>query len=234
MIIDVSYYQGSIDWKEVGRTIDYAILRCGFGANVKSQDDKEFNYNANKCEKYGIPYGVYLYSYAKNTSAVEGEIRHVLRMIKNHKVVLPIYYDIEEQDICINYPVEQFASQFVKAIRAYGYKAGIYSGNYLFNKYLKGVECDSRWVAKYSSIPPTCECDLWQYSSKVIVKGIQGVVDASVTTDRTLFTKDYYNKLVTCVLKGQFGNGQERKELLFNRGINYWKVQNMVNVLYNM
>ena len=95
--IDVSKHQGYIDWQQVKNAgIDFAIIRCGYGANTASQDDVRWEYNASSCESLGIPYGVYLYSHADNTSEIDGEVQHVLRLLKGHKPTLPVYIDIEE------------------------------------------------------------------------------------------------------------------------------------------
>ena len=61
--IDVSKYQGVIDWSKVKASgIQYAILRVGIGDNIQSQDDVRFKENADACTKLGIPFGVYIYS----------------------------------------------------------------------------------------------------------------------------------------------------------------------------
>lgn len=76
--IDVSKHQGYIDWQQVKNAgIDFAIIRCGYGANTASQDDVRWEYNTSSCESLGIPYGVYLYSHADNTSEIDGEVQHV-------------------------------------------------------------------------------------------------------------------------------------------------------------
>lgn len=234
MIIDVSHHNGKIDWKEVGKLVDFVIIRCGFGSNIQTQDDVMFNENANKCEKYGIPYGVYLYSYAKNVKQVESEVNHVLRCIKGRNVIYPVYYDIEETRICNKYNVREFAELFIKRIREHGHYCGIYSGDYLFKKYFDSISMDSRWVARYSRKEPLTEYNLWQYSSTGKIKGCETNVDLNKLNNTAMFTDAFYEHIVNAVLKGEYGTGKTRKEKLFNIGINYWKVQNMINVLYNM
>ena len=236
MIIDVSHHNGVIDWKKCGKIIDYAILRCGYGSNDKRNDDKQFNYNATQCEKYGIPYGVYIYSYARNMRNCVSETNHILRCVKNRNVVMPLYYDIEEADICnsdhIN--IKNFADSFVSEVRFRGYKGGIYSSDSIFNKKLYNVLCDSRWVARYNTAPPKTPYHIWQYTSKGDIDGVSTLVDMSVAYNHDYYSDDYYNDIVSDVLSGKYGNGAERKKKLYESGINYWKVQNMINVLYNM
>jgi GH25 family lysozyme M1 (1,4-beta-N-acetylmuramidase) len=68
--IDVSYAQGKIDWAKLKGKIDFAIIRCGFGSNYTNQDDSQWLNNVKGCEANGIPYGVYLYSYATTIEKV--------------------------------------------------------------------------------------------------------------------------------------------------------------------
>ena len=68
--IDVSHYQGEIDWKKVKPQIDFAILRMGLGDDIKSQDDKQFERNYAECVRLGIPFAVYFFSYAVNKAKV--------------------------------------------------------------------------------------------------------------------------------------------------------------------
>ena len=55
--IDVSKFQGLIDWQEVKKHIDFAIIRCGYGSNLESQDDPYFKRNADECTRLKIPFG---------------------------------------------------------------------------------------------------------------------------------------------------------------------------------
>ena len=72
LIIDVSYHNGVINWEKVkASACAGAILRCGYGDDIASQDDKQWKRNANECTRLGIPFGVYIYSYAKTTAQAE-------------------------------------------------------------------------------------------------------------------------------------------------------------------
>ena len=98
--IDVSHYQGEIDWAKVKQTdIEFAIIRCGYGNDDVSQDDKYFAQNIQGCRDNSIPYGIYIYSYATNTEMAKSEATHVLRLIGETSASpsFPIYYDIEDE-----------------------------------------------------------------------------------------------------------------------------------------
>ena len=99
--IDVSYRQGDIDWEKVKNSgqVDFAIIRCGFGMNETKQDDSKWKYNSSECERLGIPYGVYLYSYADTVAKAKSEANHVIRLIKGKKLSYQIFYDMEEKTV---------------------------------------------------------------------------------------------------------------------------------------
>ena len=58
--IDVSKFQGVIDWQEVKKHIDFAIIRCGYGSDDENQDDPFFKRNADECTRLKIPFGIYI------------------------------------------------------------------------------------------------------------------------------------------------------------------------------
>lgn len=182
--IDVSKHQGYIDWQQVKNAgIDFAIIRCGYGANTASQDDVRWEYNASSCESLGIPYGVYLYSHADNTSEIDGEVQHVLRLLKGHKPTLPVYIDIEEnrQFALGGAVLSGFAERFCSQIKKAGYKSGLYTSTSHWNAYFGAfAELPSyyHWVAQYNtSCTYSGRYETWQYSNTGRVSGISGNVD---------------------------------------------------------
>ena len=127
--IDVSYRQGDIDWEKVKNSgqVDFAIIRCGFGMNETKQDDSKWKYNSSECERLGIPYGVYLYSYADTVAKAKSEANHVIRLIKGKKLSYPIYYDMEEKTVLnstnmTRTKAAQIAQAFFSTLEAAGYK----------------------------------------------------------------------------------------------------------------
>ena len=94
-MIDVSVHNGVIDWDKVKASgIGGVLMRCGYGSDIESQDDKMFKRNADECSRLGIPFGVYLYSYAKNTDMAKSEADHALRLVKGYKLSYPLYIDV--------------------------------------------------------------------------------------------------------------------------------------------
>ena len=175
-VIDVSEHQGVIDWNAVKENIDGAILRCGYGDDVVSQDDKQFARNLAECERLGIPRGVYLYSYANTDSHSKSELAHILRLIKGHTFQLPIYIDCEQTGTESYAPI---ACKIVcDGIKAAGFTPGVYANTSWWNNYLTAVTNYTRWVAQYNTV---CTYggtyDIWQYTDNGTVPGISGAVD---------------------------------------------------------
>lgn len=183
-IIDVSKHQGAIDWTKVKGNIDGAIIRCGYGSDIANQDDTQFKANVEGCIANNIPFGTYLYSYAKTLADAKSEANHVLRLITPYKALLsyPVYLDLEEAGTETG-AVER-AVAFCNILEEQGYTCGIYANQNWWQNYLKnGLDEYTKWVAKYSSSKPTGisgTYDMWQYSSTEKVPGISGNVDMSI------------------------------------------------------
>ena len=185
--IDVSEHQGEIDWaKAKAAGVEFAIVRCGYGQNEAGQDDKYWTVNADACEKNGIPFGTYLYSYADTVAKARSEAQHVLRLIDGYDLDYPIYYDLEENSIrnkLSETQIADIAEAFCDTIEAAGYEAAIYSNTDWFTNYLTDSRFDQwdKWVAQYNT---TCtytgDYSMWQCSSKGRIDGISGNVDLNV------------------------------------------------------
>lgn len=185
--IDVSEHQGSIDWEKVQAAgVDFAIIRCGYGSDYSRQDDDYWTQNADACERYDIPFGTYLYSYADTVSKAKSEAQHVLRLIEGYDLDYPIYYDLEESSIrskLSKTQIADIAEVFCDTIEAAGYEAAIYANTDWFTNYLTDSRFDQweKWCAQYNT---TCtyegDYNMWQCSSKGSVNGIEGYVDLNI------------------------------------------------------
>lgn len=178
-IVDVSEHNGNIDWAKVKASgIVGAIIRCGYGQDQTGQDDKKWLRNVSECERLGIPYGVYLYSYAKTTGAVHGEINHALRLLKGHSPAWPVYFDSEQRGT--QGVAKANAKAFCDAMVAHGYKAGIYASTSWYKNYIGQTWGYSLWIASYGSKSAGVNgIDMWQYTSKGSIPGIPGYVDVN-------------------------------------------------------
>lgn len=184
--IDVSHHQGTIDWDTVAPNIDFAIIRCGYGEDMLSQDDQQWKTNADACTRLDIPFGVYIYSYALTDAQALSEAEHVLRLIEGYDLTLPIYYDLEEPQIrnnCTNEEILSHAEIFCNAIENAGYTPGIYANYNWWTNNLTDSTYDqwSRWIARYASETGySKDYDIWQYASDGTVPGINGAVDMDI------------------------------------------------------
>ena len=244
ILIDVSEHQGKIDWEKVKPQIDGAILRCGYGSDYTNQDDEQFKRNADECTRLGIPFGVYLYSYADSIEKAKSEAAHVLRLIKGYKLSYPVYLDLEESGTSEG-AVERVIV-FGDIIEKAGYWCGIYANLYWWEMILKkGLERFTKWVAQYNV---ACEYDganpdIWQYSSKGRIDGIGGNVDMNecyrdlpgeILGGKTVTqaaAKKTVDEMAAEVLDGKWGNGGEREQRLTAAGYDYDAVQDRVNAI---
>ena len=188
--IDVSEWQGNIDWNRVKNTdVEFAIIRCGFAGNYSKYDDKKFVRNVKECQRLGIPFGVYLYSYAQDVEDAKDEANHTLRLLQGLNLSYPVFYDLEENSVMSTVSkstIAKVAETYVSMIKAAGYNCGVYANLYWFNNYLTDPYFDSvmKWVAQYN-----VECNyqkyysMWQGTSSGYVDGIAGNVDINVTFD---------------------------------------------------
>lgn len=250
--IDVSTYQGDIDWDKVKKAgIEFAILRCGFGSDFTIQDDDKFLRNVSECERVGMPYGVYIYSYALNPDMAHSEARHVLRMVGKHKPSYPIYYDLEDAKTTgtlSNEAILNIAKAFVADIESAGFWAGIYANLHWHTTKLTDSWYDTkaRWVAQWGTNSCTYnkQFKLWQYTSDGKVDGINGRVDMDICYEdypalinpspapsQSNTIKKTNEEVAQEVIRGNWGNGEERKKRLTASGYDYATIQGLVNKL---
>ena len=240
ILIDVSEHQGVIDWEKVMPHIDGAILRCGYGGDYEDQDDEQFRRNADECTRLGIPFGVYLYSYAKSVQAAQYEADHVLRLVKGYSLSYPVYLDLEQPGT--EFGAIERANVFGDIIEAAGYWCGIYANLNWWENHLRGLDRFTKWVAQYYK---QCEysgsaLDIWQYTDAGIIDGISGNVDMNEcyrdfpaeilgVVEEVKPAKKTVAELVEEVLDGKWGNGDDRKNRLTAASYDYESVQNAVN-----
>jgi GH25 family lysozyme M1 (1,4-beta-N-acetylmuramidase) len=194
--IDVSAAQGVIDWSLVKEGVDFAIIRMGFGSNIESQDDKQALRNVEECTKYGIPYGLYLYSYALNKEQCLSEVEHMIRFYnsipdKSH-LKLGLWFDMEDADDykgnhmgkTWNNFVDlwcEFCNTWVDEVKAKTGESivGVYASLGALKSFLDGIREDiPKWVAAWGAGGVTFpNMYMWQYSSDGEVNGIGGRVD---------------------------------------------------------
>lgn len=179
--IDVSVYQGDIDWAQVKAAGIYAaVIRAGYG-RYASQEDLKFRQNYTRARAAGMPVGVYWYSYAKTPEQAQQEADICLQVLGDRALQMPLYMDQEWAST----PAESrtaCAVAFLDRIRER--HAGLV-GYYTYTSYFSSVDiptiqahADTIWLADYrANYNQTIPRDMHQYSSSGTVLGISGRVD---------------------------------------------------------
>ena len=180
--IDVSTWQGSIDFNKVKSAgYNYVIIRAGYGKE-KSQKDNMFETNYKKAKSAGLKVGAYWFSYAMSPSTATAEADACLSCIKGKKFELPVYYDMEYQPAMStsNSNYTKMAVNFCNKLKSNGFKSGVYSSasvyDYLLNRTTLKNNGISIWNAEWYT-KPSITCDVWQYSDNGRINGISTNVD---------------------------------------------------------
>lgn len=166
--IDVSVWNGNVDFKKIKDAgIDFVIIRAGFGRLASQKDNKFETYYAG-AKNAGLKVGAYWYSYAKSASEAKLEANACLACIKGKSFDLPVYYDMEDSSISGLYKstLTSIAIAFCDAVKASGYKVGVYANLYWFRSKLDYQALKSKysiWLAQWSNAK-SLDCDVWQYS----------------------------------------------------------------------
>lgn len=183
--IDVSKYQGAINWGAVAQSgVSYAFIKVG---STKSGIDPYFAANVQGAQAAGIRTGVYIYSYATSVEAAMQEAALVLQWIEPYNINFPVAFDIEDKtqkgldaNTCT-----AMANAFAAVISQAGYTPILYTyTNFYKSHFTSALACD-KWIAQYSDHNDIAGWTIWQYSSGGAVAGINGRVDMNIAA------KDY-------------------------------------------
>ena len=196
--IDVSAWQGKIDWKTVADYgMGFAILRITEAGNVV---DSQFENNLAGCNKYNIPVGVYKYSYAMTIAEIQREARKAVSTLNGRRIQFPVFLDLEHnnQRSLGSESIHKMADAFREIVEAAGYKFAIYCNvDWYENVICSHLKKYDFWIARYPAnddgwLQERLRPDFgvgWQYSSKAKIPGISG------TVDRNVFYKDYSEEI---------------------------------------
>lgn len=196
--VDVSSYQGDIDWKKVKAAgVDFAIVRVGirgYGSG-KLVEDEKFKSNMEGAIGAGLDVGVYFFSQSVTEEEAVEEAKFVCDLIKKYDVKYPVAYDSEKVSsasartnkakLSANERTDM-AIAFCDYVKSRGYEACIYSNKRWFLRYLNLEKLDDYgiWLAQYSSdLSFPFHFGMWQYTDKGKVDGIDGNVDIDIYFD---------------------------------------------------
>ena len=186
-IMDVSRWQGKIDWDAVKRSgkIDGAILKTvstnkGFGGVYI---DPQFERNYSECTRLGIPVGAYYYTYAQNEATRAVELVKVKQALMGKSFQLPVAVDVEDNKLK-PIPAKELSALVAgaaKQIEAWGLYAMVYTYTSYANTELDmdALAAYDLWIADYRGWRPTRKHGMWQYTSEGRISGVSGPVDLS-------------------------------------------------------
>ena len=186
--IDVSKWNGSIDWQAVARSgIGFAMIRAGTGAAKGGfTRDPCLHANLTGAADAGLAVGVYLYSYARSPEAALAEAAGLLAAIEPYRdrIRLPVCYDIEEdaQAALGKAACTALCAAFCGAVRAAGYRPMVYASAHWLQSLLDTASLDADiWLAQWSREKTyTGPHAMWQYTDSGSVPGIAGHVDLDI------------------------------------------------------
>lgn len=189
-VIDISYHQGTIDWNKVYNSGIYGvILRIGYW----NTEDGKFAEYINEVKRLGMPYGIYIFSYANTTNGAGVEANFTNNIISKYNLnpTLGIYYDLEDwylsadntSNTLSKEQYDDIARTYINTVSQYvgsKYKVKIYADlNHVNNRFGDYARSESDWIAHYgvSSCGYKGPHSLWQYTSEATLDGIRGYVD---------------------------------------------------------
>ena len=240
--IDVSYHNGNISFNKLTPRPSFVILRVAYGT---TKDKKADAYRL-QLENLGIPYGVYVYSYALNVAQAQAEADFCLNIIKNWDVRVGVWFDMEDED---GYKAKHGAtspslisamcSTFCSRVEGAGYYCGIYASKSWFGTKIIGLDRYDKWVAWWGTpndgVKRTDTSNMGtmqQYSS---TNGTMDkdctFVDLSVYNVQPKKQKKSIDQYALEVWQGKYGNGSARKKALTDTPYGYNAIQKRVTEL---
>lgn len=192
--IDVSSWNGSIDWSAVKNSgVSFVIIRCGYRGSATGAlvEDSAFRGNIAGAQAAGLKVGVYFFTQAVNEVEGVEEASMVIEILKNYGIGYPVFIDTENTvsghgraDKIDKASRTAAVKAFCQTIKNSGYSAGVYASKswYYDNIDYSQLSNFKIWLAQYASEPSFGNhYDIWQYSAKGSVNGIKGKVDMDIS-----------------------------------------------------
>ena len=184
-VIDVSRYQGTIDWAKVQPNVGGAMLKTvstnkSFGGIYI---DPMFETNYAACRRLGIPVGAYYYTYAQDAATVQAELDKLHQALEGKTFTLPVAVDVEDNKLkpLSADALPDLVIAAADAIESWGLYAMVYTYTYYSQTELNmdRLAAYDLWIADYRANRPTRKHGMWQYTSTGRLDGIAGNVDIS-------------------------------------------------------
>lgn len=245
--IDISTWQGGINYNDIRNRFKYAILRAGFSETKDNQFDNHYN------NLQGLNLGAYWYSYASNSNQARREANKFLEVVKGKKFTLPLYLDLEDPSIrgLGRSTLDSIVRAFGEVIEGAGYYFGVYTNLDWYRNIISGSELNKKydwWIACWSdNAPGGVNYGVWQDTNNLSVGGQRVDGDYVFKDYPTIIRQAGLNHLDNSipnipinnkksneeianeVINGSWGNGNDRYKRLTEAGYDYNTIQNIVN-----
>ena len=244
--VDISHWQKGIDFSALKQAgVKFAIIRAGYSTK---KDDAMDKFIAD-CKKYGIDFGFYWYSYAMTVEQAQAEADKCIEVIKGLSPKYPVFFDMEEKkqiDLLNTDTRTKMAIAFCEKIKQAGFKPGIYANPSFMESYFDKRQLVGKydiWLAHWTNSPDNPSRynygqTMWQWGlDKIGGYDIDGDVCfceyAKPAPAKPAPAKKTVEQLAREVIRGDWGNGQERKDRLTAAGYDYATVQSLVDKILN-
>ena len=187
-VIDVSRYQGVIDWAQVRPNVGGAMLKT-VSTNSRYGGlyiDQQFERNYSECRRLGIPVGAYYYTYAQDAATVQAELAKLREALAGKFFTMPIAVDVEDNKMkpLSADALTDLVISAAETIESWGMYAMVYTYTSYSNTELNmnRLEAYDLWIADYRGKRPTRKHGMWQYTNKFKMPGVPengGLVDMS-------------------------------------------------------
>lgn len=210
--IDVSKYQGEIDWQRVAASgVQFAFVRvgwAGYEGGIDEGRDPYFAQNMRGALDAGLAVGAYVYSYCKTANAARRAAREAAALLAPYRLTMPVAFDMEDAATYKSISKGDnsiIAAAFLDEVRELGYYPMLYTYTSFANSYLDmgALSSYDLWLADYRGYMGIPSAGIWQYTSSGRVDGISGRVDLNIAY------KDY-----PALLSGQGGQKEDKDGMM--------------------
>lgn len=235
--VDLSCWQKGISFSALKQAgVKFAIIRGGY-SETKDTTMDEF---AAECDRYGINYGFYWYSYAMSVEQAQAEAEKCVAVLKGLSPAYPVFFDMEEkrQIEGLNTDIRtKMAIAFCEKIRQTGFKPGIYANPSWLENYLDKSRLIGKydiWLAHWTHSPDSPS--KYDYGQTIWQWGVDRIGGYDIDGDicfceysKPTPEKKTVEQLADEVIAGEWGNGSKRKTMLTAAGYDYYSVMERVN-----
>ena len=209
--IDVSQFQGVIEWDKLKGSIDGVIIRAGYGQHTI---DPQWVRNVTECNRLGIPCGAYWFSYAYTVEMAKREAAAFLAAVKPYTLELPLAFDYEEASVTTAKNngvtptaslVQAMTNAFCQTVESAGYWCMVYTNPSFITQYL-GSLAGGRydlWLAQWPKNPdpknPPRKCGIWQWGCSY-----PAGIKTTATYDGKVDTNEAYRDYATFLRENGF------------------------------